>query len=163
MCRLFFKHSQGKNEQKLVKFQWLQCKWTNDALKETMCRNPNLGLTTKARACKGVSQKWSLRVTFHALGSVGECEGMNPHTPKRTPTLGVGVSMDSQIFKRQLQASKLFGLKSSLCCWKSLGTLMSKMSLHDPFGYLQHKLWPKERLGVKLPIWLPTTKSQESP
>jgi hypothetical protein len=37
------------------------------------------------------------------------------------------------------------------------------MGLHDPFGYSKHKLWPKEGLGVKLPIWLPTTKSQESP
>jgi hypothetical protein len=26
-----------------------------------------------------------------------------------------------------------------------------------------HKLYPKERPGVKLPIWLPTTKSQKSP
>jgi hypothetical protein len=24
--------------------------------------------------------------------------------------------------------------------------------LHDPFGHLKHKLWPKEVLGVKLPI-----------
>jgi hypothetical protein len=40
---------------------------------------------------------------------------------------------------------------------------MSKMGLHDPFEYLKHKLWPKEGPGVKLPIWLPTTKSQESP
>jgi len=39
---------------------------------------------------------------------------------------------------------------------------MFKMGSHDPFGYLQHKLWPKERLGVKLPIRLLTTKSQES-
>ncbi len=31
-----------------------------------------------------------------------------------------------------------------------------------PFGYLKCKLWPKERSGVKLPIWLPTTKSWES-
>jgi hypothetical protein len=28
------------------------------------------------------------------LGSVGECEGMSPHTPKWAPTLAVGVSMD---------------------------------------------------------------------
>ncbi len=27
-----------------------------------------------------------------------------------------------------------------------------KMGLHDPFGYLKHKLWPKEGSGVKLPI-----------
>jgi hypothetical protein len=39
---------------------------------------------------------------------------------------------------------------------------MSKMGLHDPFGHLKHKLWPKERSGVKLAIWLLTTKSQES-
>jgi hypothetical protein len=35
------------------------------------------------------------------------------------------------------------------------------MGWHDPFEYLKHKFWPKERLGVKLPIWPPTTKSQE--
>jgi hypothetical protein len=40
---------------------------------------------------------------------------------------------------------------------------MSKMSPHDPFNHLKHKLWPKEGLGVKLPIWLPNTKSQKSP
>jgi len=40
---------------------------------------------------------------------------------------------------------------------------MSKMGLHDPFGHLKHKLWPKEGSGVKLAIWLPTTKSQEPP
>jgi len=36
------------------------------------------------------------------------------------------------------------------------------MALHGPFGHLQHKLWPKEGPGVKLAIWLPTTKSRES-
>jgi hypothetical protein len=36
------------------------------------------------------------------------------------------------------------------------------MSSHDPLEYLKHKLWPKEGLGVKMSIWLPTTKSQES-
>jgi hypothetical protein len=37
------------------------------------------------------------------------------------------------------------------------------MGLHDPFEYLKHKLWLKEGLGIKVPIWPPTTKSQESP
>jgi hypothetical protein len=40
---------------------------------------------------------------------------------------------------------------------------MSKMGSHDPFGHLKHKLWPNEGPRVKLPIWLPTIKSQESP
>jgi len=29
---------------------------------------------------------------------------------------------------------------------------MSKMGSYDTFGHLKHKLWPKEGLGVKLPI-----------
>jgi len=36
------------------------------------------------------------------------------------------------------------------------------MSLHCPFGHLKHKLWPKERTGVKLPIWLPTLVSMRA-
>jgi hypothetical protein len=40
---------------------------------------------------------------------------------------------------------------------------MSKMGLYDPFGHFKHNFWPKERPGVKLEIWLPTTKSRESP
>jgi hypothetical protein len=39
---------------------------------------------------------------------------------------------------------------------------MSEMGSHCSFGHLKHKLWPKERPEVKLTIWLPTTKSQES-
>jgi len=29
---------------------------------------------------------------------------------------------------------------------------MSEMGSHDPFGYMNHKLWPKEGSGVKLAI-----------
>jgi hypothetical protein len=43
--------------------------------------------------------------------SEGKCEGMNPHTPKGASTLGVGVLMDSQIFKKRSQGSKPIGLK----------------------------------------------------
>ncbi len=35
-------------------------------------------------------------------------------------------------------------------------------TIHRPFGHLKHKLWLKERSGVKLAVWLPTTKSRES-
>ncbi len=46
------------------------------------CHNPNFKFATKARACKGASQERSPGVTSHAPKSVGECEGMDPHTPK---------------------------------------------------------------------------------
>jgi hypothetical protein len=39
---------------------------------------------------------------------------------------------------------------------------MSKMGSHCSFEHLKHKLWPKERPGVELAVWLPTRKSRES-
>jgi len=60
-----------------------------------MCHNPNLGLATKARVYKVVGQEGSLGVMSHALGSAKECEGIDPHTPNGTHTLGVGVPVES--------------------------------------------------------------------
>jgi hypothetical protein len=85
-------------------------------------RNLNLELATKARACKSAGQEGSPGVTFHAPRSVKECEGMNPHTFKGTPTLGVGLPMDSQIFRERLQRSKHIRLRRSLYHWKALKT-----------------------------------------
>jgi hypothetical protein len=48
-----------------------------------------------------VSQEGSLGVTSHALGNVGECEGMDPHTPKGALTLGIRVLVDSQNFRER--------------------------------------------------------------
>jgi hypothetical protein len=105
------------------------------------CRNLNLGLATKARACKGAGQERSMGLTSHALGSAKECEGMNPHTPKwtlilricRNPTLakcGVkpntwkkwrfGVLRDSRMFRARQQGSKHLALRCSWCHWKGL-------------------------------------------
>ncbi len=47
-----------------------------------ICRNPSLGFMTKARACKNVGQEGSPGGTSYTPKSAGECEKMNPHTPK---------------------------------------------------------------------------------
>jgi hypothetical protein len=60
--------------------------------------------------------------------------------------------MDSRIFRGRLQGSKFIGLKSYLYHGKSLEILMFKMDLHDAFGHLKHKLWPKEEPRIKLSI-----------
>jgi hypothetical protein len=83
----------------LCDFFCFEILWKNTLV--TSCHNPNLWLMTKARACKGEAQDGSPRVTFHVPRSVGKCDGMNPHTPKWVPTLGVGIPMDSQIFREQ--------------------------------------------------------------
>jgi hypothetical protein len=85
-----------------------------ELVEDIFCHDLNLGLATKARACKSAGQEGSLGVTFHAPGSAKECEGMNLYTPKGTPTLGVGVSADSRIFRERLQGSKFIGLRHSL-------------------------------------------------
>ncbi len=60
-----------------------------------LCRNPSLGLATKAKGLQECGPRGSPGVTSHTPGNVGKCEGVNPHTPKATPTLGDGVPMDS--------------------------------------------------------------------
>ncbi len=101
-------------------------------------------------------------VTSHAPKSVGKCEGMNPHTPKATPTLGDGVPVDSRNFIERFQGSKFNGLWHYLYHWKAFGTYMFKMVSHCLFGHLKHKLCPKEGSRVELLVWLPIRKSQES-
>jgi hypothetical protein len=86
---------------------------------------------------------------------------VNLHTPNATPTLEDKVLVDFWNFKERFQGLKLNGLWCFLYHWKAFGTYMSKMGSHFSFGHLKHKLWPKEGMGVKLPIWLSTTKSQD--
>jgi hypothetical protein len=62
--------------------------------------------------------------------NVGECEGMNPHTRKWTPILGVGVHMDSRIFKKYFEVSKFIGFNNSLYHWKSLWCLKWGRIIH---------------------------------
>jgi hypothetical protein len=73
-----------------------------------------------------------------------------------------GVLWDSRNFRVRQQRAKHLAFRCFLYHWKGLEVLMSKMASHEPFGHLQHKLWAKEGPGVKLAVWLPTTKSRES-
>ncbi len=74
------------------------------------CRNPSFGLATKAKGLQGCGPRGSPGVTSETPGCVGECEGVSYHTPKATPTLGDGVSVDSRNFRDQFEGSKLDGL-----------------------------------------------------
>ncbi len=87
-----------------------------------LCHNLKLGLMTKARGCKVAGQEGSPGIMPHAPESARKCEGIGPHTPKGTPTLGVGVPVDSRMFRKRLQGSKPNGLKSSSYHWKAIET-----------------------------------------
>jgi hypothetical protein len=126
--------------------------------------NPSLGLVTNVRACKGAGQEGSPGVTSHVPGSVGECEGMNSQVNSHFGSWGPNGLPN---FQRVISGVKTHWIEEFLISmespWNALGTKMSKMGLHDPFEHFKHKLWPKEGPKVKLAIWLPTIKSQESP
>jgi hypothetical protein len=96
--------------------------WSKSTIGGMFYHDPNLGLATKARAYKVTGQEGSPIIMPHAPRSVRKCEGIDPYTPKGTPTLGVGISVDSQMFRGWLQGSKPNGLKSYLYNWKSIKT-----------------------------------------
>jgi hypothetical protein len=80
---------------------WMMMTNLDSFMKQVDCRNPNRGLATKAKGLQGCGPRGSPKVTSHAPRSVGKCEGVNPHTPKATPTLGDGVPMDFRHFREQ--------------------------------------------------------------
>jgi len=79
---------------------------------------------SRQRHCKGASQEdpgESHHILPRVLESVREYEGVNPHTPKATPTLGDGVPVDFQKFRERLQGSNLNVFWRSWYHWKALG------------------------------------------
>jgi hypothetical protein len=129
---------------------------------------PSLIVTTLAlgsRPRQGVARlqaKKETQESNHMLLGMPKSEGMNPHTPKWTPMLGVGVSNGFPNFQNAIAGVKTHHLIELFVSWKIIEAQMSKMGSHCPFGHLKHKLWPKERSGIKLAIWLSTSKSRES-
>jgi hypothetical protein len=63
-----------------------------------------------------------------------------PHTPKWTPTLGIGSPYGVPNLQRVILKVKTHWFKDFFTRWKTFVTKMSKMGLHGPFGYLKHKL-----------------------
>jgi hypothetical protein len=118
---------------------------------------------TKARACKGACQKWSLGVTFHAPGSVGKCDRMIPTLPNELPLWKLESRWTSGFSKGDCKGQNSLEWKVHYITKKFNGKELSEMGSHDPFGYLKHKLWPIERSRVKLLIKLSTIKNQELP
>jgi hypothetical protein len=126
------------------------------------CCNHSLGLTTKARGCKVAGQEKDPGVTSHVHGSAKECERMNPRTPKWTPMLRVGVPNGFPNFQSAIARVKTHCLEEFFISVKNYWNWDVWNGLASPIRHLKHKLWPKERPGIKVAIWHPTTKSRKS-
>jgi hypothetical protein len=88
----------------------------------------------------------------------GKCED-ETHTPKNGNLESSGTPATSELDNKKKNTSP-WGVFYTV--GKALKCRCRKIASHEPFGHLQHKLWAKEGSGVKLAVWLPTTKSQES-
>jgi hypothetical protein len=84
------------------------------------CHNPSLGFATKARGLQGCMPRGRFGSHFTCSRECKECEGMNPHTPKGTPMLGVGVPKGLPNLQSAIVEVKLISLKSSLYHWKTI-------------------------------------------
>jgi hypothetical protein len=85
-------------------------------------RDPNLGRTTKVKGCKDASQERDPGVTSHIPGSAKSVRAWTLTLPSELPCWELESRMDSQIFRVQLQGSKLIASKSFLCHWKDIET-----------------------------------------
>jgi hypothetical protein len=82
-----------------------------------------LGSRPRQRAYKVTSQEGSPGIMTHAPRSVRECEGMDPHIPKGTPTLGVGVLADSCVTTPLLEECEDDTHTPEMGTWESSETL----------------------------------------
>jgi len=130
-------------------------------LSHNWCRNPSLGLMTKARGLQGCGPRGSLGVTPHVLESVRRCEGVNPHTPKATPTWEMESWWSPKFSKGNCRGQNSMAWSVPYIIGKLLKRRCLKW-VHITHLHIWNMLWPKEGLGVKLAVWLPTIKSRES-
>ncbi len=78
-----------------------------------------------SKSAKNLGSIWTQMGFTFTLSRMQECERMNPHTPKWTPTLGVGVPTDFWIFKDRFEGSKLIDWKNSY----TIGNLLRRRCL----------------------------------
>jgi hypothetical protein len=86
----------------------------------TSCRNPNLGLATKAKGYKVTDQEGDPGVTSHAPRSAKSVREWTLSHPSEFPLWELESQIDVQIFKAWLQGPKPIGWKSYLYNWKSI-------------------------------------------
>jgi len=75
---------------------------------------------------------------------------MNPHTSKWTPTLGIEISMDSQIFREQLHESKPIGLKIFFISLKIYWNVDVLNGLAWPIWTLKTQVMAKRKSGSQI-------------
>jgi hypothetical protein len=116
------------------------------------CRNPSLGLVTKERGLQGCGPRLSLRVAFSCPWKCKRIWGKNPHTPKWTPTLGVGIRWVIYIIRKLLKRRCLKWVRiTHLDIWNT--SYGQKKSHLDVSLMEKHRVYYKGEGGGFPQIW----------
>jgi hypothetical protein len=108
-------------------------------------RNLSFWLMTKVKACKDAGQKGIPGVTLHAPMSAKECEGMNLHTPKWTPILGVGVPNGFPSLERAIAGVKIHWMEALLISLESFWNEDAWNGLSWPIWTFEMQVMAKRR------------------
>jgi hypothetical protein len=129
------------------------------------CRNPSIWLATKARGLRGCgprSRPGSHITCSRECKEFRECEGMNPHTPKWTPMLGVGESWSPERTP-EISESVLRGQNTMACYDLYINGKLLKCKCLKWARIVHLDIWNTSYGQKKVrQFWLPTTKSRES-
>jgi hypothetical protein len=119
------------------------------------CRNPSLGLVTKAKGCKVAGQERSPGIMSHSPGNARECEGIDPHTPKGTPTLGVGSPGGLPNFQRAISGVKTQWLEEFFISLKSPWNVNVQNGLASPIWTFKTQVMAKRRARSQIGNLIP--------
>jgi hypothetical protein len=133
---------------------------TSQTLATLLVATLALGLRPRQRVAR-LRVKRKTWESFHMLPGVQRVWGNEPSHSQVNPMLGVGVPNGLPNLQSTIVEAKTHRLKEFFISLKNYWNVDVWNGPACPFGHLKHKLWPKERSGVKLAIWLPTTKSRE--
>ncbi len=142
-----------------------------------VCHNPNFGFATKVRVCKGAGQDWTWESHFMLSKVQKSVRKWTLTLPNELPFLELESQWTPESLESNCRGQNSLDWKVPYIIGKFLERRCLKWACmthldtwNTSYGQKKghesnwkHKLWPKEGLGVKLPIWLPTIKSQESP
>jgi hypothetical protein len=108
-----------------------------------------------------VGQEWSLRVTFHAPRNIREREGMNPTLPSELPLWKLEFWWTLESSENNCKGQNSLDWKVPYTIEKILKLKCLKWAHITHLGTKNISYGQKNGPGIKLPIWLLTTKSRK--
>jgi hypothetical protein len=116
----------------------------------TFCRNPGLGLVTKARGCKVAGQKGHPEIISHVPGSAKSVQEWTFTLPSELPCWELESQMDSRIFRARLHGSKLISLNNFFISLESYWNVDIYNGLALPIWTFVTQVMARRKVGSQI-------------